>query len=240
MVRKVMNSFDSKIISFFNQFSQLSHTFDSMVNFIVSNNLLKAGIVVILFWWYWFKNDEKQLKYREHILPTILSCSFAILLARGMALLLPLRLRPIHESGLSFILPYGVKTDMLGGWSSFPSDHAVMFFALATGLLFVSKKTGIFALIYVTLFISLPRIYLGFHYPTDIIAGAFLGICIGWIGNQEFVIKSIIRPLLVYDKKFPSVFYSLFFLLTSQMLDMFDSSRAIIKAAFKFLESIIR
>jgi undecaprenyl-diphosphatase len=239
-MKKDMNSFDSKIISFVNQFSQLSHTFDSIVNFMASNNLLKAGIVIILLWWYWYKNGEKQLKNREHILSTILSCSFAILLARGIALLLPLRLRPIHEPGLSFILPYGVKTDALEGWSSFPSDHAVMFFALATGLLFVSKKAGIFAFIYVTLFISLPRIYLGFHYPTDIIAGAFIGICIGWIGNQEFVIKNITRPLLVYEKKFASVFYSLFFLITSQMIDMFDSSRAIMKAVFKLLENTIR
>jgi hypothetical protein len=61
---------------------------------------------------------------------------------------------------------------LLSGWSSFPSDHACLFFALATGLCLISPVIGGLALLHASLIVSLPRIYLGLHYPTDVLAGA--------------------------------------------------------------------
>ena len=60
-------------------------------------------------------------------------------------------------------------------WSAFPSDHAVMYSALAVGLCFVSLRLGLFATVYVVCAICFPRAYLGYHYPTDLLVGAVIG-----------------------------------------------------------------
>lgn len=235
-----MNFFDLSIIHFINKFSQNSWVFDHALVFISGNNILKACVLVVLIWWLWFKEDERKPDAREHIIITVLSCFVAIILARALALLLPFRLRPLHDQSISFVLPYGMNTGILDGWSSFPSDHAVFCFTLSIGLLFISRKLGAIALFYTTLFIALPRVYLGLHYPTDIICGALIGIVIGWAGNQSVMKNKISRPVLYWARSKQSLFYSLFFFITYQMADMFDSSRAIIHACEELLTHLSR
>jgi undecaprenyl-diphosphatase len=126
----------------------------------------------------------------------------------------------------------------LEGWSSFPSDHAVLFFALSTGLLFISRKVGTFALAYTGLFIAFPRIYLGLHYPTDIIAGAIIGVTIAILGNIYLIKSTRLKSIVRWADTEPDLFYPVFFLFTYQIADMFGSSRAIISAGFKVYQII--
>lgn len=46
--------------------------------------------------------------------------------------------------------------------------------AAATGIFMVWRSVGLLALLYTAIFISIPRAYLGFHYPTDLLAGSQL------------------------------------------------------------------
>ena len=234
-----MNFFDSTIINFFNKFSHSSWVFDNALTFIADNNLIKGGVFSIFIWWFWFKNCDRQADIREHIIAIILSCFIAMLLARILASSLPYRERPLHEALLNFVLPYGVKPTALTNWSSFPSDHGVLFFTLSTGFLFISKKFGILAFIYTIIFIALPRIYLGFHYPTDIICGGLIGLFIGWIANQSFVLNKISKPILKWSEKAPHFFYGLFFLITYQISDLFNSSRQFLHSVVEILKNII-
>ena len=65
--------------------------------------------------------------------------------------------------------------------SSFPSGHTASSFAAATVLyLLCPKRYGISALILASL-ISFSRMYVGVHYPTDVLAGIFSGVVIGVI-----------------------------------------------------------
>jgi membrane-associated phospholipid phosphatase len=62
---------------------------------------------------------------------------------------------------------------------SFPSAHATSSFAVATAMVRVDPAmAGAFA---VAIALSLGRPYLGMHYPSDVIAGAFLGVLLGLI-----------------------------------------------------------
>lgn len=62
---------------------------------------------------------------------------------------------------------------------SFPSGHALFFFAFSTAVYFVNKKLGVLFYI-LSMFICLARVAAGVHYPSDILAGAVLGTLIGW------------------------------------------------------------
>ena len=230
-----MNSFDIEIIGTINQLSHHSWIVDHAVKLISRNNLIKGGVLLAIFWWGWFRVNKNQLVVQVHLISTLFSCFIAIILARALALLLPFRLRPLHEESLGFILPFNMNPGVLEGWSSFPSDHAVLFYTLSAGMFYISKKVGIFSLVYTTLIIALPRIYLGLHYPTDIIGGAIIGIVISLLCQSNNILKNISQSVLVYSSTKPEIFYSLFFIITYQIADMFNNSRVIIS----FLSSII-
>lgn len=224
-----MTYFDMEVVYFLNQFSQLSLMFDSAVKFISGNHLIKGGVLIVVFWWGWFRKSQYQPLVRAHLVSTLFSCFFAMALARSLALLLPFRLRPLHEEGLNFILPYSMKFIEFDGWSSFPSDHAVLFYALSAGMFYISKKVGVLAVVYTTLVIALPRVYLGLHYPTDIIAGALIGVFISYLCHSGYFVEKVSQPVIHYLSVKPEIFYPLFFIITYQITDMFENSRAFVK-----------
>jgi len=69
--------------------------------------------------------------------------------------------------------------------ASFPSGHATFYFALSTIVYFYNKKLGIifFAACF---FIAVARVFVGVHWPSDVLAGAILGILTGYILNWLF------------------------------------------------------
>lgn len=228
-----MNPLDSWTVSHLNLFARKSWAFDQAVAFLSVNDLLKGGVLMLFVWWAWFRTDDKPSRDRDHIIATLLSCVVALAVGRLLVITLPFRLRPLHEFGLNFVTPYGVSEDALAKLSSFPSDHAVLFFALATGLFFVSRALGAFALLYTILVVALPRMYLGLHYATDILAGAAIGIAIAWVGNTRFLDARIVRSINGMSWGQPRYFYPALFLVTYQIADLFENSRALVGGAFK-------
>jgi membrane-associated phospholipid phosphatase len=61
---------------------------------------------------------------------------------------------------------------------SFPSAHATSSFAVATAMTRVEPLVGTFAFV-LAFALALGRPYLGMHYPSDVLAGAVLGIILG-------------------------------------------------------------
>jgi len=66
------------------------------------------------------------------------------------------------------------------GSYSFPSNHALNNFAAAVFLLRLFPNYKWTFLIVATL-VSLSRIYLGVHYPSDVIGGAMIGVAFGYL-----------------------------------------------------------
>src|SRR5262249_27581032 len=124
-----MNAFDLSIIHYLNQFAGQSWFVDNLASNIVSNELLKGGVIASILWWAWFRASESKERDREFILTAVFTSTAALLTARTLATFLPFRERPIRNPALHFHVPMGTFEMTLQGWSSFPSDHAVLFFA---------------------------------------------------------------------------------------------------------------
>jgi undecaprenyl-diphosphatase len=222
-----MNHFDSSIITFLNGFAHRSWAFDTFMYLLSDNALLKGGLIVALIWWAWFRPGTNTRENREYLLCGIAACLLAVFVARSLANLLPFHERPMSIAALHFQPPYGRSDENLINWSAFPSDHAAVFFALATSIFLAWRTAGLLALAHVFLFICTPRIYVGYHAPTDILAGAAIGIGMAslallkparaWIGRLTF-------PWLEYS---PGSFYACFFILTLQIVTLFQSMRSI-------------
>lgn len=90
-----------------------------------------------------------------------------------------LRYRPCHNLDISHLVHL---VDGCGGKYGFVSSHAANTFALATYLGVVLKKHFPKMLLWMLIWaavVSYSRIYLGVHYPADIVVGAILGVGIG-------------------------------------------------------------
>ena len=236
-----MNSFDLTIISFLNGFARQSWTFDAFMVFLSGNKLFKGGVLIAVLWSMWVSFDKDRVKRHDLILCTPLSCFLALLTARILALTLPFRSRPLHTSELGFLVPYEMRPRALETWSSFPSDHATLFFSLAAAIFFMSRAMGVLAFTYVFGVIALPRIYLGLHFPTDIIAAALIGVAITYGITSSLKIRDLVYEIaMLLYRKSPGAFYACFFILTYQMANLFAEVRAIGEFAFSVLREIVR
>lgn len=230
-----MQNFDGLILTFVNQFSQHSWLFDKTMLFLSNNHLVKAGFVLFLIWYFWFKPGAEQDATRRTLTAAVISSIAGIFIARALALLLPFRLRPIHEESVHFLMPYGMDVQSLHGWSSFPSDHAVLYFSLSAGIYLVSRTWGLAAVLYTAFFVAFPRLYLGLHYPTDLLFGMLFGMANVWLMNRYFANGRAIRYLVDGARDKPQYFYPIFAMLSFQLMEMFDSVRLLVGAFFKSL-----
>jgi len=85
------------------------------------------------------------------------------------------RTRPFHAwTSIALFIPPPSAA------GSFPSSHAATAFAMATALAFADKRLAIIGFI-VAVLVAFGRIAAGVHYPSDVIAGAALGIASAFI-----------------------------------------------------------
>jgi membrane-associated phospholipid phosphatase len=220
-----MNRFDLWVIHLVNSLARRSWIADAILVEITSNRFLVGGVLMVMFWWAWMKHGSNDPENRVTLALNLVITAFAVGVARGLALSLPYRSRPFQNPLLHFQVPYTSTHTSLINWSSFPSDHAVVLFCVATGLAIVSARLGALALGYATL-ITVPRIYIGAHYPTDILAGALLGVGLAFLCKISNLRKLAARVLNALDRR-PAILYPLLFAATYEIGGMFDSLRHI-------------
>jgi undecaprenyl-diphosphatase len=109
------------------------------------------------------------------------------------------RLRPCHEPAIEGLV-HLVK-GQCGGKYGFVSSHACNMFMVALfSLLLIRKRWFTYSIMIWALIIGYSRIYLGVHYPGDVICGSILGALIGWAIYELY--KFIDRKLLQGSKFF--------------------------------------
>ena len=216
-----MNPVDAILIHCLQSWVQRSWLVDNIVVFAGNSALLRGTVFATLLWWLWWRYRSE----RDRVIAAFMSSILAVVVARIIAGILPFRTRPLLDAALRFRPPFeGVHVyDGTGaiGWSAFPSDHAVLFFCLATGIFFVSRRLGVLSGLYALLAICFPRVYMGIHYPTDMLAGAILGVAIAYALQRIQVRRALADPILQWSEQNPAGFYTLAFLATSQMAGMF-------------------
>lgn len=237
----VVNRFDASIVIGLNSLVGRSPSFDSAIALLGSSELLKGAVFVSLLWWHWFRaGDTQRVRHaRGHLAATLTAGLVGIVLARTLALMLPFRIRPRFEPELHFA-PVKSAGAWFVDWSGFPSDHAVIFAALTFGLGYLSKRLGVFAFVYMLVVVALPRVYLGYHYPTDILAGLAIGIAVAYCFNAAPLRERIAAPLLRWEQHHASSFYVALFLLSYQLATMFNSLRDIASAAVHLVERLLK
>lgn len=223
-----MNGFDRALVLFVNHFARRWPAFDLFMFELSGSNLLKGGVELGVFWWMWFTPRPNVRAMRERLFATLAGGMLAVLAGRVLAHMLPFRVRPMHEAALAFVVPFGSNATQLRAWSSFPSDHAMLFASLSFGILIVSPRMGAFLLVWTAAMVGGPRLYLGMHYPTDLLGGAAIGLVIAAFTQWRPVREAIARPLFAWHDRHPASFYAAMYLLTLQVGTLFQDARTLV------------
>jgi len=223
---------DFALMHWINQFVGRWPWFDLAVYHVSGSEFLKGIAIVTVYWYFLFEHakqetEPKEVEARATLLTVLILVVPAMVVARGLARLLPYRERPFFDPGLHFQWPYHVDADQFIRWSSFPSDHAALFSALAMGLFFRSKRVGAAVFAYVVAVTFFPRIYMGYHWPSDILAGFVLGILVAYVALIPTV-RSWSKRLYEECNKHSGLYAASLFLLTYEIGTLFNGPRLLL------------
>jgi undecaprenyl-diphosphatase len=186
---------------------------------------LKGLVLFGTFGALWFQPKKDQPRTRRILIVTLIGMALAIVAARIVALSLPFEVRPMYAPDIGYCEPLGSKQDYnFEAWSAFPSDQAAMMFALSTGFWFASRAAGIFVGVF-SCIAFFARVFLGIHYPIDILVGALIGITAVILLNFQQIRDKLGFSVLIFEKRFPAFFYCFLFLVLSEVGTIFSVSR---------------
>jgi undecaprenyl-diphosphatase len=161
---------DLAILKFINV-TIANSAFDFFFGHIGDTRLWALPIFVIIVLLLWKGGPRGRLLVALSIITAIIVDSSLHLIIKPLFA----RPRPCHaEPAISWLR----LINGCGGIYGFPSSHAANSFsqAMVIGLFYKSTRIYIYPLVFL---ISLSRVYLGVHYPSDILAGALYGALIG-------------------------------------------------------------
>ncbi|CAH2604687.1 Phosphatase PAP2 family protein [Rhodovastum atsumiense] len=193
--------------------------------------------LVMLFWFAWWHTSPqeppaRQEERRQTLSLVLLTSLVVVLLSRALQSVLAVHRHPPGlEAGQIAHLRDAME---LGPWGSFPSSHAILFFSLAVGLCWVNRRVGLLALAWCAGMIEFPRLYLGQHYPSDVMAGAVFGIgCM--LAVLSLPLEQTRARLDLWRTRHPGSFYAGAFWITCEFAHLFSQSRNAAGLAFNLL-----
>lgn len=171
MLEKLID-IDKKLFLFLNGFN--SSFFDALM-LQITHNLIWIPLYLLMIYWLF-----NLYKWRVVYILLLIGLTVAICDQVSVKLFKEVfqRLRPSHNEEFSNIIH--LVNGRRGGLYGFVSSHAANTFGVATIISFFLNKNYMKYIVFSwALIVSYSRIYLGVHYPFDILGGALLGAGIG-------------------------------------------------------------
>jgi undecaprenyl-diphosphatase len=154
----------------------------------IANDYFSIITACLVLVWMWV--GTRDITQRELNQKTVLMAMISIGMVSIMMVICNhyyFRLRPFDNLPASSInMLFYEPTD-----SSFPSNLAAVLFAIAVGVYIKNRKYGAWLLVLAVL-ASFGRVYIGVHYPLDVLGGAALGTLAGFVALG---VMQIIKPL---------------------------------------------
>ncbi|MEV6865081.1 phosphatase PAP2 family protein [Streptosporangium subroseum] len=136
--------------------------------------ILAFGVLLAVAWWGARHRGARPL---TAALCAPLTTAVALALSAVIKLVMA-EPRPCHTFPHAFL----VEACPGAGDYSFPSNHATLAGTVAVGVLLVDRRLGLLAGIAASA-MAASRVYVGIHYPHDVLAGLALGAAVAWAGH---------------------------------------------------------
>ncbi|MEU9347498.1 phosphatase PAP2 family protein [Streptomyces sp. NPDC048278] len=148
------------------------HWFDRAMEFVGEYGLLVAMVLLVV--WCWWSVRRRA----DEDVPSTMAALVWAPLAAAIAVLVNVPIRGFVERPRPFLTHQGIDVLVSGKTDySFVSDHATITMAMGVGLFVANRKFGA-AGIGLALVEGFCRVYMGVHYPTDVVGGFALGTAV--------------------------------------------------------------
>jgi membrane-associated phospholipid phosphatase len=139
------------------------------------------AVCLFLFWTQGARPGGDQV--RRRVLTILIGSTVAIVLALLFGQLFSW-LPPSRNPVLAHYYPSNITEDI--NINSFPSQSTALYAAVAAGIFSLNKVLGSVLWVGVAVLVSLPRVFIGGHYPTDVLAGLMLGL-LGYFAARSWL-----------------------------------------------------
>lgn len=214
---------------------------DWAMRMVIDVNVLKMGVPTLLAVYAWLHPDTGCRADPVRAVRGAAGVILTLVLARAAQNLLPARPRPRVAMPDFPFPPLGRAYDP-ADWSSMPSDTAALAFALVAVAWASSRRLGAVALVWAVFMACLPRLYVGFHYLSDLLAGAALGVLsvaaalrTPLPAGAAALADAWLRRL---DARAPGLLLLAFFALGAECLHLFEFTRRMAVAAGEVAHAI--
>lgn len=178
----------------------------------------------------WF--SARRPAQRASLFTGVVAACLAVLTARVMTHMLPFEARPMFSPSAGYHpLAKAAADRSFEVWSAFPSDTAAFSIAIAISIASVERRLGLVLIPAVAVIFGVFRVYCGFHYPLDVLAGWVLAAAC-WVA-----LRPLVSPIgLLIDRlqsaphvqRLTPLFYTLGFVALFEFATMFDFTRIVI------------
>lgn len=171
---------DYLIFDFINQ--TCANTVFDFIFPIIRNATTWIPLYILIFIYLYHRYKQLAIVY---ILYLLIAFAFADIISVNILKPFFARLRPCHST----IIPIRLVLDSCGGKWSFPSTHASNHMAIASSIIFAGIfKSRIINFLWITwaVIIGIAQVYVGVHYPSDIIGGFIFGFVVAIINYMLF------------------------------------------------------
>ncbi len=151
-------------------------------------------VVIVFMLFLWFTANKEKRTEKQY---TAFYIVFTVILGLGLNALIHLfsyHPRPFITYDVHQLVPHADD-------SSFVSDHSVLVFALAWTL-FLRKDSWKYPVLIWAILVGISRIFVGVHYPADVIGGALLSLGTGFaIIKFSNILEPVVKALFsIYNK----------------------------------------
>ncbi|OJD53662.1 undecaprenyl-diphosphatase [Bacillus sp. 4048] len=185
------------VFQWFNSFAGSSKLLDTLMVAITNS----AAYVALFMFILWFNNGKKENAIIKQY--TVLYTTLSVIITLLVNVLIHevyYHPRPFVSHDVHQLVPHAAD-------SSFVSDHSVLVFSIAFVFLLRGEKLKYVALIWAVL-VGVSRMYVGVHYPLDILGAAFLtfitsGLVVQSTRMFEPIAKFVFKMYVLVAKRIP-------------------------------------
>jgi undecaprenyl-diphosphatase len=177
-----LNNIDRAVFLFINR-DAANPVFDAVMPFITDKNNFTIPFILIVLGLLIFGGKKGRITVLLGLVIVTLSDQLSSAVVKPLVA----RIRPCHPDFLIEGARYLIGTKIS---FSFPSSHAVNMASTATWFSYQYRRyTWIFVTIAVL--VGYSRIYVGVHYPSDVLGGAIIGVFCAFlvIGAEKGIVK---------------------------------------------------
>jgi len=177
-------------IDVFRVINDLGKEYDSLnpIAIFIADYMVYVLLIGLIVYWFTRTNQNRMM---------VIQSVFAFVLAEVLG-----KIAGIFNSHFQpFVeLPHVNKLIEHAVDNAFPSDHSILFFSVCFSIWLVRKKEG-WVWLTVACLVGVSRIWVGVHFPGDVLTGTLIGICAAlfayWIVPKLSLIKS---ALMKYEQ----------------------------------------